>query len=216
MWKLMFVSCTSNLLARTCGFRNFIRFRPLLILNPLRHLQNQNLGIIQIYIVVQCFPHFNIVWIHWCDECKRSNVLNVCHMLSTISWWHEQVCSLTIEYQVFQFGAKYKLFKTIFEHTLVKWWSSKQGVETLNNCLQSHNVLSTHFFSHVLPYHMTTRQFFAGGLSHSSNLPVAPVLLAPEWTVVKRALCRWSHRRVSRQTSTRAPRRWIAPGRWFQ
>ena len=59
--KLMYVSCTCNLLARTCGFRKCIRFRPMLILNLLGLLLNQNLGIIPIYIVVQCFPHDNIV-----------------------------------------------------------------------------------------------------------------------------------------------------------
>ena len=44
------------------------------------------------------------------------------------------------------------------------------------------------------------------------------VLLAPEWTVVKRALSRWSHRRVPRHTSTRAPClcRRIPPGRSCQ
>ena len=47
--------------ARTCGFRKCIRFRPMLILNLLGLLQNQNLGILPIYIVVQCFPHDNIV-----------------------------------------------------------------------------------------------------------------------------------------------------------
>ena len=43
--------------------------------------QNQNLEPILICIVVRCFPHSNIVWIHMCDECKRSNALNVCHKL---------------------------------------------------------------------------------------------------------------------------------------
>ena len=44
------------------------------------------------------------------------------------------------------------------------------------------------------------------------------VLLAPEWTVVKIALFRWSHRRVPRHTSTKAPYpcRQIHPGRSSQ
>ena len=46
-------------------------------------------------ILVQCFPHGNIVWIHSCDECKRSNVPNVCHKLWSIWWLIEQVCLLT-------------------------------------------------------------------------------------------------------------------------
>ena len=42
------------------------------------------------------------------------------------------------------------------------------------------------------------------------------VLLAPEWTVVKRALCRWRRHWSPRHASTRASRRWIAPGGKFQ
>ena len=44
------------------------------------------------------------------------------------------------------------------------------------------------------------------------------VLLAPEGTVVTIALSLWSHRRVPRHKSTRAPYlcRWIPPGRSFQ
>ena len=49
------------------------------------HRHNQNLGIIPIYFVVLSFPHDNIVWIHLCNECVKSNVLNVCRMLSSIS-----------------------------------------------------------------------------------------------------------------------------------
>ena len=77
--KLKCVYCTSNFLSRTCIFRTCIRFRLMLILNLRSLLQNQNLEIIPIYIVVLCFPHDNIVGIHLCEECKRSNVLNVCH-----------------------------------------------------------------------------------------------------------------------------------------
>ena len=53
----------------------------------------------------------------------------------------------------------------------------------------------------------------------SDKLVFGPlVLLAPELTVVKIALSRWSHRRVPRHTSTRALYlcRRIPPGRSFQ
>ena len=53
-------------------------------------------------------------------------------------------------------------------------------------------------------------------LHESDELVFGPLdLLAPEGTVVKIAPSRWSHRRVPRHTSTRAPRvcRRIAPGR---
>ena len=56
-------------------------------------------------------------------------------------------------------------------------------------------------------------------LDESDKFVFGPlVLLAPEWTVVKRALSRWNHRRLPRHTSTRTPRlcRWIAPWRWFR
>ena len=46
-YEKLIVSCTSNLLARTCGFRKCRRFRPTLVLNPPGPLRNQNLGIIQ-------------------------------------------------------------------------------------------------------------------------------------------------------------------------
>ena len=77
------------------------RVRPLLSLQGLP--QNQNLEIIPICILVLCFPHNNIVWIHWCDECKISDALNACRVLSSILWWHGQVCLLTTKYQVYQF-----------------------------------------------------------------------------------------------------------------
>ena len=43
--------------------------------------RNQSPETILICIVVLYFTHDNIVWIHMCDECVRSNVLSVCHML---------------------------------------------------------------------------------------------------------------------------------------
>ena len=54
-------------------------------------------------------------------------------------------------------------------------------------------------------------------LQNSDKLVYGPlVLLAPEWTVVKRGLCRWSRHWAPRHASTRASRRWIAPGGRFQ
>ena len=65
--------------------------------------ENLNLEIIPIYLVVQYFPHENIVCIHLCNECKRSNAPNVCHRLWSILWSHVQLCWLTIEYPFYQF-----------------------------------------------------------------------------------------------------------------
>ena len=53
-------------------------------------------------IVVLYFPHDNIVRIHICDECMRSNVPNVCRMLWSIWWQHVQVCSRSIQCLVYQ------------------------------------------------------------------------------------------------------------------
>ena len=109
--KLKSVSCTSSLLARTCDFRKCTRFRPMLIASLLSHRQNQNLGIIPIYIVVLCFPHDNVVCVHLCEECKKSNVLNACRTLVHFvmargSLFDHKKSGLPI-------GAKYKHFRTI-------------------------------------------------------------------------------------------------------
>ena len=75
------VSFTSNFLVRTCDFRKYTEF----LTSSLQGLlQNQSLETILICSVVLCFPENNIACIHMCDECKRSNVPNVCHMLLSI------------------------------------------------------------------------------------------------------------------------------------
>ena len=52
----------------------------------LSHRQNPNLETILICNVVLCFPYNNIACIHMCDECKKSNALNVCRMPESIFW----------------------------------------------------------------------------------------------------------------------------------
>ena len=154
--KLMFVSCTPNLLARTCDFRKCKTFHPMLISNLSSHRQNRNLEIIPIYSDVQCFPHDNIDWIHLCDECKRSNVLNVCHMLSCTSWWHEQACSQTTRYQVYQFDPTTDISDNLWAFfdnsptdpisSSLDWWSSIIGIATLCNCWVVLFAISFHAF----------------------------------------------------------------------
>ena len=82
--KLKFVSCTSNSLAQTCDSRKCTELLLILILSLRDLLQNQSLEIIQVCIVVLCFPHNSIVGTHLCDECTRSNAPSVSHKLSSI------------------------------------------------------------------------------------------------------------------------------------
>ena len=144
----------------------------MLISNLLSHRQNQNLEIIPIYIVVLRFPHDNIVWIHLCDECERSNVQNVCHTLSSTSWWHEQVCSLTIKYQVYQFELTTGISEQ-FERILLiilqqrlfllLWIDGRRYMELRlcvvveSFCLQVRNMLPR-ISSHDLPFRRTVRK----------------------------------------------------------
>ena len=99
--KLKSVSCTSNFLVRTCDFRKCKEF--LLILTSSLQGLVRRLETILMCNVVLCFPHNNDACIHMCDECKRSNAPNVCHMLLFISLPHEQVCSQTSKHQVYQY-----------------------------------------------------------------------------------------------------------------
>ena len=71
------------------------------------------------------FPHGNTVCIHMYDDCKRSNDIFVCHKRWSILWSIVQVCSLTIEYQVFQYVPK-KHFRTIWGHT---FWQFSHGFQ---------------------------------------------------------------------------------------
>ena len=73
------------------------------ILNRQDLPQNQSLETVPVCILLQCYPHNNIVCILMYDECKKSIDSGVCHKLWSISSSIVQVCSLTIEYQVFQY-----------------------------------------------------------------------------------------------------------------
>ena len=58
---------------------------------------NSPIGIVMLY-----FPRNNMVCTYSRNECKWSNVLDVCRKLWSTLWSHVQVCWLTIEYQVYQ------------------------------------------------------------------------------------------------------------------
>ena len=63
----------------------------------------------------------------------------------------------------------------------------------------------------------TTTDLTTNFLQESDKLLYGPLdLLAPEWTVVKRALCRWCNHWFSSHASLRACCRWRTPGWRFQ
>ena len=119
-WSLILAH--SNLSARTCDIRKYVRFRPMLISNLPNHRQNQNLEIIPIYIAVLCFPRDNIVWIHLCDECKRSNAPNICHKLLSILCLHEQVSSRTLKCQVYHFQQSTEISEQFERMVVILSW----------------------------------------------------------------------------------------------
>ena len=66
-------------------------------------LQIRSLETVPVCIVLQYYPHDNIVCIHMCDECKISIDSGFCHRLWSIFSLIVQAYLLTIEYQVVQF-----------------------------------------------------------------------------------------------------------------
>ena len=78
-------------------------FHPKWILNLQDLPQSRSLETIQVCIVLQYYPHNNIVCIHMKDECMISIDSGVCHKLWSILWWIVRAYSLTIECQVVQF-----------------------------------------------------------------------------------------------------------------
>ena len=73
------------------------------ILNPQDLPQSQSLETVQVCIVLQCYPHNNIVEIYMYDECNTLIDSGLCHRLWSILRWIVQASLLTIEYQVFQY-----------------------------------------------------------------------------------------------------------------
>ena len=110
--KLKFVSYTSNLLEQTYDFPKHIMFLQKWILNLQDLLQNQSLETVPVCIVLQYYPHDNIVCIHMYDEYMKSIDSGVCHRL-----WYR--ASLFTDHRTsgLPIRAKYKHFRTIWEHT---------------------------------------------------------------------------------------------------
>ena len=82
--KLKFVSYTSNLLEQMFGFPKRTMFLQKWIVSP-QDLLQKSLETVPACIVLQCYPHKNIVCIHMYDECKISNDSGEFHKLWSIS-----------------------------------------------------------------------------------------------------------------------------------
>ena len=168
------VSCTSNLLAQIIGFRTCIEFLLMLTWSFQGLLQSQTLEIILICIVVLCFPHNKIGGIRMCDERMRANVLNVCRMISSTSWWHGQAW-LTIKYRSYEYEPNTDIWGQFVSIVLTRlqqilflllWIDGRQYME-LRLC-----VIVAMFYSpvrnifprislHDFPFHRTMRKCFA-------------------------------------------------------
>ena len=137
----MFVSCTSNLWEQMYDFQKCTMFHQKWISNLQDLPRIQSLETVPICIVLQYYPHDNIVCIHKYDEFLKSIDSGVCHKPWSILCWILQAYLLTTEYQVVQFLQNISISEqfesrhvTILQQIsflLSKWWSSMQRVDTL-------------------------------------------------------------------------------------
>ena len=79
--KQQFVSCTSNLLEQTYDFPKRTMFLQKWILDLQDLLRSQSLETVQVCIVLQYYPHDNIVCIHKYDEFMKSIDSGACHTI---------------------------------------------------------------------------------------------------------------------------------------
>ena len=144
------------------GFPTYISFHRRFIVNIPNLRQSLSLGMNPIDNAEPCYPQNNIVGSHLCDECKKSNVLSVCHKLLSIWRLLEQVRFPTKDMSGLPIRVRYKHLKNIGEHTsdnsptdsrssFLNWWSSRQGLETLYSwsvfLFATSQYLSTHFWA---------------------------------------------------------------------
>ena len=109
-------------------FQRYTRLPLRLILSPRGLQQSLSLGINPIHSAVPCLPHDNIVGNRWCDECKKSILLVVCHIPESILWLILQACRPTIrssnscQVQAFQdnLWANFWQFSNWFEFLLLE------------------------------------------------------------------------------------------------
>ena len=157
----MSASCTSNFLARMCDCQICTKSPPEVDFESSKYPAKSVLEQSQSALFCQCFPHDNIVWIYLCDECKRSNVPNVCRVVWSTCWQHVQVCSRTIKCRVCQCTPSTGILEHFVSKLLtipkdpisssLNWWSSTHGVVTLYSCwvvsFANSQYRSTRFFA---------------------------------------------------------------------
>ena len=168
--KRQFVSYTSNSSEQMYDFPKRTMFHPKWILNPQDLLRNRSLGKVPACIVWKCYPHNNTV----CIECMKSIDSGVCHRLWSVLWLIVQVCSLTIEYQVFQYVPRTSiseqiesiLLLTILQQIsfLLLWNDGHRCMELIlcrvveSSCLPTHKIVP-HISWHDPPCHETMKKY---------------------------------------------------------
>ena len=98
-------------------FQKCIMFIQKWISNPQGLPQIRSLKTVPICIVLDCFPHDNDVYVHMCDECKISSDSDVCHTF--LVHFVIDRASLFTDHTIsgLPIRAKYRDFRTIWEHT---------------------------------------------------------------------------------------------------
>ena len=132
------------------------------------------------------------------DECKRSKEIIVCHKFWSILWSIVQVCSLTIEHQVFQNVPSMSIsepFESILLTILPRisilllWNDGHQCMELIlcrfveSSCLPTHNIVP-HISWHDPPYCRTTKRF-----EYFPSMVIFQLLLRKFWIQTRFCIC---------------------------
>ena len=198
--KLKSVSCTSNLLAQRCEFRKCTMFLQKWVLSPQDLPRSQSLERVPIYIVLQCFPHDNIIGIQLCEECKRSKAKR---LSQTFVHFVTARASLFTDHKISgpPIRAKYRHLRTIYEQTvdnspLTHFLLQNDGhpCMVLRLCKIVESFFSQvrniypHISLHDLPCHRTKKMLFLQQVSLKLWLVVFPWVQLKSW--IRTYLCR--------------------------
>ena len=144
-----------------------------LTLSPQDLQQSLSLETNPVCNAVPCFPHDNIDDGHLSDECMKSTLRVVYHMLESILWLILPICSRTTRCQVVQFVPNTsisrqfvsKLLKILQLIPITPVWTDGRPNKDEKlckvpplSCLPVHSV-TQNIFEHVLPCRLTTLRF---------------------------------------------------------